>query len=144
MVRMGPRSQTDHPTRTCRAAAALSVKPKTVRERGVEKTSRGYSRSELTDPWTRYDTSDTTTQKDEKAAPTSEDARVGAVSDDDSETDTAFDKGKWTDRVAVSDVSEQVQEPYVLITECERCQGPLVWPDSQQRGTCSQCRMKSA
>jgi hypothetical protein len=33
------------------------VKPKTVRERGVEKTSRGYSRSELADPWTRYNTS---------------------------------------------------------------------------------------
>ena len=99
------------------------VKPKTVRERGVEKTSRGYSRSDLTDPWTRYDTGDTATQDDKKAAPTSEDERVGSVSDDDSETDTASDKDKWADCVAVSDVSDQVREP------CPVCDLPITQPN---------------
>ena len=104
------------------------VKPKTVRERGVEKTSRGYSRSELADPWARYlrtssDTANTTTQDDEKAAPTSEDTRVGSVSDDDSKTDTAPDKDKWADRVAVSAVSDQRREP------CPVCDLPLTKPN---------------
>jgi hypothetical protein len=85
------------------------VKPKTVRERGVEKTSRGYSRSELTDPWTRYDTGDTATQDEEKAAPTSEDARVGSVSDDRHEGDTGSDKDKQADCVGVLDVLPQVR-----------------------------------
>jgi hypothetical protein len=98
------------------------VKPKTVRERGVEKTSRGYSRSELADPWTRYNTGDTATQDDEKAAPTSEDARVGNVSDDDFRTDTSSDKDKQADCDAVSDVSDQVQEP------CPVCDRPLALP----------------
>jgi hypothetical protein len=98
------------------------VKPKTVRERGVEKTSRGYSRSELADPWTRYNTGDTATQDDEKAAPTSEDARVGNVSDDDFRTDTGSDKDKQADCDAVSDVSDQVQEP------CPVCDRPLALP----------------
>jgi Protein of unknown function (DUF3631) len=88
------------------------VKPKTVRERGVEKTSRGYSRSDLTDPWTRYDTGDTATQDDENTAPTSEDERVGSVSDDNFTNDTRFDKDKWADCVAVLDVSDQVREPW--------------------------------
>ena len=99
------------------------VKPKTVRERGVEKTSRGYSRPELADPWTRYDTGDSATQDDEKAAPTSENERVASVSDDDSKTDTASDKDKWADCVAVSDVSEQVLEP------CPVCDLPLAQPN---------------
>ncbi len=84
------------------------VKPKTVRERGVEKTSRGYSRSELADPWTRYDTGDTATQDDEKAAPTSGDDRVGSVSYDDSRNDTGSDKEKQADCDGVPPVSDQV------------------------------------
>ena len=30
-----------------------------------------------------------------------------------------------------------------LSSECQHCQVPLVWPDSQQRGTCAQCWVRS-
>jgi hypothetical protein len=139
------------------------VKPKTVRERGVEKTTRGYSRSDLADPWTRYDTGDRATQDDEKPAPTSEDDRVGSVSDADSETDTASDKDKQADCDGVSDVSDQVRESGAQDSFCPglgtdgvrgeattnghsrqcRMGGEHLRPHLQARGTCGPCQFKA-
>jgi Protein of unknown function (DUF3631) len=139
----GPR----HETLTARGLAELlrpyRVKPKTVRT--SVGTAKGYSRADLTDPWTRYVTDVTASQEHEKGDPTSENTCDGSVTDDDSRTDTASDKDKQADCDGVTDVSDNTQGGATTNghrTQCRTCGGELR-PHLQDRGTCGPCHFKA-
>jgi hypothetical protein len=110
------------------------VKSKTVRQRGVDGTAMGYTKSVLADLWNRYvprtssNTSNTATQDDENADPTRKDARVGSVLDDDSKSNTGSDKDKQADVLDVLDVLDQVKDPHT--TNGHHTPGCLVGGDS--------------
>lgn len=126
---------------------AMLLKPYGVRSRTVRiagETSKGYARTDLTDPWTRYVTSVTASQHDDKPGPTSEDDCDGCVTDDDSESVTWSDQRKQPGCDAVTAVTDDV--PETLFADDGNGQWPrcacgteLQSEESRRRGNCTKC-----
>jgi hypothetical protein len=129
-----------------------------------DEQKKGYYRGELVDAWLRYvpDTSQASQRPKDGEAPSqpgdgneehgpshsrpNNEPPIwdGTGTDDDSDSRPWLDKGKYPDWDGGTDGTDQVRSASPLFTECKDCGRVLQWPDSQQRGTCAQCWVRSA